>query len=42
MLKFLYKNIKVDDDQEFKIGTELNDTIIKNIIEKKVKYYTLQ
>ncbi len=33
--KFLYKNIK-QDEEEFKIGTELNETIIQNLIEKKI------
>ena len=33
--KFLYKNIKIGED-EFKIGTELNETIIQKIIESKI------
>jgi len=32
--KYLYKNIK-SGEEEFKIGTELNETIIQNLIEKK-------
>ena len=37
--KFLHREIKVSDDEEegtFNIGTELNDTIIKQILEAKV------
>jgi len=36
--KFLHKSIKVGDeeDDEFKIGTELNDTIIQKIIEANI------
>ena len=33
--KFLYSDLK-DGDDEFKIGTELNETIIQNLIEKKI------
>ena len=34
--KFLHKDIKIGDDI-FKIGTELNETIIQKIIESKIK-----
>ena len=37
--KFLHKDIKFGED-EFKIGTELNDTIIQKFIENKI--YTLE
>ena len=33
--KFLHKSIKIGED-EFKIGTEINETIIQNIIENKI------
>ncbi len=33
--KFLHKNIKSGDD-DFKIGTELNDSIIQNLIDNKI------
>ena len=33
--KFLHKDITVEDET-YKIGTELNETIIKNLIEKKI------
>ena len=37
--KFLHRDVKVSDDEEegtFKIGTELNDTIIKQILEANI------
>ena len=40
--KFLHKDIKVSDEEEgtFKIGTELNDAIIQEILDAKI--YTLE
>ena len=36
--KFLHRDIKISDDEEgtFKIGTELNDTIIQQILDTKI------
>jgi len=36
--KFLHRNVKVNDDEEgtFKIGTELNESIINQILEAKI------
>ncbi|MBD1141334.1 DNA-directed RNA polymerase subunit beta [Pelagibacterales bacterium SAG-MED39] len=36
--KFLHKDIKINDEEEgtFKIGTELNDTILQQIIDAKI------
>ena len=36
--KFLHKDIKVNDEEEgtFKIGTELNDTVIQQILDAKI------
>ena len=41
--KFLHRDVKVSDDEEegtFKIGTEINDTIIQEILDANI--YTLQ
>ena len=41
--KYLHRDVKVSDDEEegvFKIGTELNDTIIQSILDAKI--YSLQ
>ncbi len=40
--KFLHKDIKINDEEEgvFKIGTELNDTILQQIIDAKI--YSIQ
>ena len=34
--KFLHKDIKIDEEQSFKIGTELNDTILNTITDAKI------
>ena len=34
--KFLHKDIKIDEEEKFKIGTELNDTILKTIKDAKI------
>ena len=34
--KFLHKDIKISEEETFKIGTELNDTILNTIIEAKI------
>jgi len=34
--KFLHKDIKIDEEENFKIGTELNDTILKTITDAKI------
>ena len=34
--KFLHKDIKISEEEKFKIGTELNDTILNTIIEAKI------
>jgi DNA-directed RNA polymerase subunit beta len=34
--KFLHKDIKINEEENFKIGTELNDTILKTIIDAKI------
>ena len=36
--KFLHKDVKVNDEEDgtFKIGTELNDTIIKQILDANI------
>jgi DNA-directed RNA polymerase subunit beta len=41
--KFLHKDIKVSDEEEgtFKIGTELNDTVIQNILDAKINTLVL-
>jgi len=33
--KFLHKDIKIDEEENFKIGTEINDTILKTITDSK-------
>ena len=38
--KFLHKNIKLSDD-EFKIGTELNETILEKFINENVHTITI-
>ncbi len=39
--KFLHKNVKVSDDEIFKIGTELNDEILKKIIDANITTITI-
>ena len=39
--KFLHKNVKVSDDEIFKIGTELNDEILKKIIDASITSITI-
>jgi len=34
--KFLHKDIKISEDEIFKIGTELNETILQTIIDAKI------
>ena len=38
MVKFLHSDVKVSDEEEgtFKIGTELNDSIITHILEANI------
>ena len=41
--KFLHRDVKVSDDEEegtFKIGTELNDTIIQQILDANINSIT--
>ncbi|MDB3949526.1 DNA-directed RNA polymerase subunit beta [Candidatus Pelagibacter sp.] len=42
--KYLHRDVKVSDDEEvgtFSIGTELNDTIIKNILEANISSFEI-
>ena len=34
--KFLHKDVKINEEETFKIGTELNDTILKTITDTKI------
>ena len=34
--KFLHRDIKIDEEESFNIGTELNDTILQRIIENNI------
>ena len=39
--KFLHKNVKITGDEIFKIGTELNDEILQNIIDANIASITI-